>query len=85
MTKLYVFCSDLNTKKICDKYSDNGLIYQDEEFQGNLNFKSKQQFIDFLADVGENLESNNYPFPKFPDLQWFDEDEFWEYWNELRD
>jgi hypothetical protein len=27
MTKLYVFCSDLNTKKICDKYSDNGLIY----------------------------------------------------------
>ena len=41
MVSFFVFCSDLNTKKICDKYSDDGLSYQDEEFKGDLNFKNK--------------------------------------------
>ena len=25
-----------------------------------------------------------YPFPKVPDLEWFSEDELWEYWDELK-
>ena len=84
MVSFFVFCSDLNTKKICDKYSNDGLSFQDGEFKGDLNFKNKEQFLSFLDDIGENLESNNYPFPKVPDLEWFSEDVVWEYWDELR-
>ena len=79
MVSFLVFCTDLRTKKICDKYSDDGLVFQDEEFKGDLNFKNKEEFLSFLDDIGENLESTNYPFPKVPDLEWFYEDEVWSY------
>ena len=85
MVSFLVFCTDLRTKKICDKYSDDGLVFQDEEFKGDLNFKNKEEFLSFLDDIGENLESTNYPFPKVPDLEWFDEDEVWSYWDGLKE
>ena len=36
MVSFLVFCTDLRTKKICDKYSDDGLVFQDEEFKLSL-------------------------------------------------
>ena len=30
MKTFFVYCTDVNTLKICDKYSEDGLSYQDE-------------------------------------------------------
>ena len=48
MKTFFVYCTDVNTLKICDKYSEDGLSYQDEEYKGDLNFKEKEDFINFL-------------------------------------
>jgi len=53
MKTLFVMCADLNTLKICEKYSDEGLVLQDEEFKGDLNFHEKEDILDFLEDIEE--------------------------------
>tara|TARA_X000000368_G_scaffold395605_1_gene363192 strand:- start:43 stop:300 length:258 start_codon:yes stop_codon:yes gene_type:complete len=84
MKTFFVYCTDVNTLKICDKYSEDGLSYQDEEYKGELNFKEKEDFINFLNDVGESLESPNYPFSKYPDLEFSMEDDLLDYFDELQ-
>ena len=40
MKKLWVYCTDIRTLKICNKYSEDGLDYQDEEYSGCLLYTS---------------------------------------------
>ena len=85
MKSFGVFCFDVRTKEICDKYSNEGLFLNNgDEYIGELNFNGKEDFLLFLNDIGENLESTNYPFPKVPDLSFEYEDDGWEFWGELR-
>jgi len=51
MKKLWVYCTDIRTLKICNKYSEDGLDYQDEEYSGYLNFKGKEDFHEFLEET----------------------------------
>lgn len=64
MKKLWVYCTDLRTLKICDKYSEDGLDYQDEEYCGYLNFKEKEDFYEFLEETKncEDLSSDGVVF-----------------------
>ena len=43
--------ADLSTLKICEKYSDEGIFLQDEEFKGDLNFHEKEDILNFLEDI----------------------------------
>ena len=55
MKKLWVYCTDIRTLKICNKYSEDGLDYQDEEYSGYLNFKGKEDFHEFLDKATDCL------------------------------
>lgn len=50
MKTLFVFCADINTRKIFEKYSNEGLWMEDEEFKGDLNFSEREDVINFLKD-----------------------------------
>ena len=64
MKKLWVYCTDIKTLKICNKYSEDGLDYQDEEYSGYLNFKGKEDFHEFLEETKncEDLSSDGLFF-----------------------
>ena len=77
MKTLFVFCRDLATQKICNKYSEGGLGYQDEEYKGNLNFSKKEEFEEWVKEMGQ-LNCDFFPsiFPERDDFSVGDEDEF---------
>jgi len=88
MISLLTYCTDLKTLKICEKYSNEGFELQNgDEYIGDLNFKGRQDFENFLNDIGESFESlqdwDRYPFSKFPDLEFAIEDDFWNYVEEM--
>ena len=51
MKTLFFYCSDTETLEILNKYSDEGLSFQDGEYKGYLKFSDKEHFLNFLGET----------------------------------
>jgi len=51
MKTLFFYCSDTETLKILNKYSEEGLSFQDGEYKGYLKFSDKEHFLNFLGET----------------------------------
>jgi hypothetical protein len=51
MKTLFFYCSDTETLEILNKYSEEGLSFQDGEYKGYLKFSDKEHFLNFLGET----------------------------------
>ena len=73
MKTLFVFCADINTRKIFEKYSNEGLFMEDEEFKGDLNFSEREDVINFLKDIEDAPGNLDYEEDELDDImEYFD-------------
>ena len=73
MKTLFVFCTDINTMNIFEKYSNEGLSMEDEEFKGDLNFSEREDVINFLKDIEDAPGNLDYDEDELDDImEYFD-------------
>ena len=73
MKTLFVFCTDINTRNIFEKYSNEGLFMEDEEFKGDLNFSESEDVINFLKDIEDAPGNLDYDEDELDDImEYFD-------------
>ncbi|MDB4195604.1 hypothetical protein N9651_01300 [Flavobacteriales bacterium] len=73
MKTLFVFCTDINTMNIFEKYSNEGLFMEDEEFKGDLNFSEREDVINFLKDIEDAPGNLDYDEDELDDImEYFD-------------
>tara|TARA_B110000285_G_C14745256_1_gene432671 strand:+ start:256 stop:447 length:192 start_codon:yes stop_codon:yes gene_type:complete len=58
---------------IFEKYSNEGLSMEDEEFKGDLNFSEREDVINFLKDIEDAPGNLDYDEDELDDImEYFD-------------